>query len=545
MQKKLPPNIRLLPDVTINQIAAGEVIENSASCVKELVENALDAGATSLYIETRGAGRELISVADDGHGMREEDLYLALERHATSKIREVDDLYALRTLGFRGEALPSIAAVSKMTLHSAPYPSGEGAFIEIQGGKIARSGKLPRTHGTTVEVRSLFYNVPVRKKFQKSASAELADIHRLLTKMALATPQVRFEWVNEGKVVFSLPANTLFERLEALLGEDFSEQLLPVSIEEEGYNIGGWIGKPTAHRPNKTGQYLVLNGRVVISPLLSERVLEGYSHRLPEHRFPLFVLYVTTPPSLIDVNVHPQKREVRFAEEERVGNLCRRASAEALEKRHVVAVPTPFSLTPTLQTPFLEPLVLTSSSDPEPSLFKTMPRVAKIIGRYFIVEKTERGDLLIDAEAAAARIYYERWESETGPLPAQALLLPVTFTCTPAEGRDLEVHLERLQELGFGIRSLGGTTFLVDALPPPFEIEEVKPLLYGLLDEIGRKGHLLPQHMAALIRKRRPTVPECIALADELFRCKAPERCPKGRLTYTPFTEDLLQRVME
>ena len=300
--------IRILNDVTINQIAAGEVIENPASVIKELVENAIDAKASEIYIETKAGGRGAILVADDGCGMGHDDLLLCIERHATSKIHSVEELDSLKTLGFRGEALPSIASVSKMSVHSA-LASGQGHKLFIEGGKVGAIQPLARRKGTTIEVKSLFFNVPVRKNFQKSVSYDTGEIHKTLTRFALGYPSLGLKWVNDEKVwIDFLPTHDFVSRATSLLGAEFIENALPVEHEAGQMSLTGRTSKPTYHRSNRLGQYLFINQRAVLSPFIANIILQGYGTRLSLHRYPLFVFDLRVPPSWIDVNVHPQKK---------------------------------------------------------------------------------------------------------------------------------------------------------------------------------------------------------------------------------------------
>src|SRR5581483_4928309 len=313
--------IRVLSDLTINQIAAGEVIENPASVVKELVENAIDAGARRVKIETLGGGFQLLKISDDGTGMSPDDAALSLERHATSKISDADDLNSLATMGFRGEALASIAAISKLRLLTAT-DSSPAVELEAEGGKISHAGPSSRSRGTTLEVRSLFFNVPARKKFQKSPAASSAEITKMVTQLALAHPEVGFELMQQGRSHFSLPAAAgesltalLKRRAEALLGMEFLPSCRDLSFKEMDYEGQGLIASPEFSRPNRSGQYLFVNQRPVYCPAISYAVRDAYGTRLSSDRHPIYLLHLSIPPPLVDVNVHPQKKEIRLREE--------------------------------------------------------------------------------------------------------------------------------------------------------------------------------------------------------------------------------------
>jgi len=321
------PKICLLDEETINKMAAGEVVENSSSVVKELIENSLDAGSTQICVEIQEGGRELIRITDNGCGMSKEDSLLCLERYATSKIRKVEDIEEILTMGFRGEALPSIASISKFTLLTTPKQENDknelGTLIIVEGGRQISCTSAPRSPGTTIEVKSLFFNVPVRRKFQKSPSYDTQEISKIVTLLSLAYPHVQFELVSDQKSLLkTTPAavplsfrELLERRISNVLGKEYSSSLVPLHFEHPPYHIIGHISFPSIHRPNRTGQYLFINQRAVTSSLIASAVREGYGTMLPNHRYPNFVLHLHIPGSLFDVNVHPQKREVRLRQE--------------------------------------------------------------------------------------------------------------------------------------------------------------------------------------------------------------------------------------
>lgn len=305
--------IRLLPDQVINQIAAGEVIENASSVVKELVENALDAGATEILIETKNGGRQLIRISDNGSGMDQDDALLCLERHATSKISSAEQILGLQTMGFRGEAVPSIASISKMVLLTAEAGACEGTMISIDGGKILRCQPAQRSAGTTFEVKELFFNVPVRRKFQRSPAYDQSEILKMCIRLALANSKVAFHLIADGTCQLKTTACSTFgERVAEVLGKEFLDDCLPIKREKGKFLIEGFVGRPGVNRPQKTGQHLFLNGRGVVVPMISQAVAQGYGSALPPRRHPLFALSLTLPGEAVDLNVHPQKREVRL-----------------------------------------------------------------------------------------------------------------------------------------------------------------------------------------------------------------------------------------
>ncbi|MBA3958377.1 MAG: DNA mismatch repair endonuclease MutL [Parachlamydiaceae bacterium] len=347
--------IRVLDEHTINKIAAGEVIENPSSVIKELVENSLDAQATDICVEIKGGGRQLIRITDNGCGMNGDDALLCLERHATSKIRDVEDIHAIETMGFRGEAIPSIAAISKFTLITCPTNTpNQGTMVIVEGGKILQAAPAVRAPGTTIEVKSLFFNVPVRKKFQKSPAYDANEILKVMSNLALGYPAIKFQLISDSKTLFSTQPHSstqfvdqLNQRIQDILGSDFLESACAVDITKEDFTLRGIIGLPSTHRPNRTGQYVFINQRAISSSLVSYATRDGYGTSLPTNRHPIFVLHLTLPGSLVDVNVHPQKREVRLRQELILREMITDAVRQAIQKHgmsphHTVQAEVPF-----------------------------------------------------------------------------------------------------------------------------------------------------------------------------------------------------------
>ncbi|MCK4934355.1 MAG: DNA mismatch repair endonuclease MutL, partial [Simkaniaceae bacterium] len=332
----MPTKIKVLSDQAINQIAAGEVIENAASCVKELVENAIDANAGSIIVEVNASPLQLIRIVDDGSGMGRDDALLSLERHATSKIFSFSDLLKVTSMGFRGEALASIAAISKMTIITANEEGG--TRLTACGGKILHVEECARNIGTTIEIRSLFYNVPARKKFQKTDSRSLIDIVNMLTKLSLAHPTISFKFYSQSKeMLLSKEFETedflvrLEKRMKDVLGNNFLQEKAPLQVLDLECKIEGFIGLPSLTRYNRRGQFLFINKRAIYCQAAVHAIYDGYGPRLQTGKHPLFVLHLTLPEELVDVNVHPQKKEVRLLDEPRIKNLLRKGIANSLQ----------------------------------------------------------------------------------------------------------------------------------------------------------------------------------------------------------------------
>jgi len=577
--------IRVLDEQTINKIAAGEVVENPASVVKELIENALDAGSKNLCIEIKGGGRQLIRVSDDGHGMGPDDALLCFERHGTSKMRAIEDIHSLTSMGFRGEAVPSIASISKLTLLTSPHQEGVGTLVIADGGRIIKRTDAARSQGTTVEVKSLFFNVPVRKKFQRSPTHDTNEILKIVTLQALARPDVAFQLISNQKKLLSTlcPDSPSFkeklgERIPAALGKEFFAGMSPVEREHKGLKLTGFIGMPAHTRPNRTGQYLFVNGRAVFSLPVSYAVRDAYGTTLPTNRHPVFVLHLTLPGSLVDVNVHPQKREVRFRQERELKELITFSIEEAVN-----AAPSPAFAFPKI--PAFQPLETsqtpsTSFAHPKPPVWKslanspaptpweyrateeapseaetflktpqkTTPRVIAVLHGYLLLFSETGGLMLVDQRAAHARILYERLlNKEQGNVAVQQLLIPDTLELTPLEAAQLTEHLAMFHELGFDIREFGQHSFIIHAIPQIWADKNLrqffKDILHELGDEqegVGKREKQIAQaaSRAAISQKKHLSLPEGQALVDQLFQCESPYLCPHGKPTVVEMSKE-------
>lgn len=512
--------IRLLDEQTINQIAAGEVIENPASVIKELVENAIDAKASKIDIEIRGGGFAKIRVADDGVGMSKADALLCFERHATSKLRSLVDLESILTMGFRGEALSSIGAVARVELITATEESN-ALCLTCEGGTLGKLQGATRAQGTTFTIRSLFFNVPARLKFQKSAAQSAVDIQKMVVKLALAHPSVEFHLSSDGKELIGterVDADHLKQeakRAGEVLGEGYQEGFV-VRYEERGVAVRGFVGQPLQSRVNRMGQYLFVNGRFVVAPLVSFAVCDAYGTRLPERKHPIFLLYIDLHPELVDVNVHPQKKEVRFREERQVLDVVRKAVSMAiLREGHAPVEPhsQPLVKGVTVEQPYRRPQL----STPSPWRMKDSPKVAKApmggpiakaplpweeevqkelpMMEYqwlfsfppysFFEELGENSKLwIVDVEAMRERVTYEEALKKIsgGVGESQTLLFPLELDLSKVECMQLQERQSILHALGFDLTIQ--TQITVKAIPTLYNEQTAREfLMHAAVDE--------------------------------------------------------------
>lgn len=542
--------IRLLSDETINKIAAGEVIESPASCVKELIENALDANAKKITIEMLGGGLKLLRISDDGFGMSRLDAKACILRHATSKLVSADDLFRISTKGFRGEALASIASISKVKI-ATKKDGDEGIELEVEEGKVAKEKPLARRPGTTIEVRSLFYNVPARKKFQKSAPALSAEIFRIVTTMALSHPDVHFELISNQRSIIKTEHTGLEKRAEELLGEEFVSGSFPLHYKCDAFELSGMIGSPQNTRSNKTSQHLFINGRAVVCVPIANAVRMGYATRLEERRHPIFLLYLTASTDLIDVNVHPQKLEVRLREEELFHTEVERAVMNALQEEKPKST---YSFTPT-NTAF-EDVSFKFEEEQTPELLPFEKTSAEFLGQFgsHLLFKEEDELVFLDSKAVSFRTRFEQLQKNETKAASQGLLVPIRVDLTPVECAMVLTHQDAIEGMGFSLRSMGGETFQVEALPPFLDEWEVQDALvemaHALQAFIGEKDYSeARQEKLALItasrakRKSGYLQDEAIRLYEELHRCESPKFCPKGNPTKVHLNDDEIKAL--
>jgi DNA mismatch repair protein MutL len=560
--------IRVLPDRMINRIAAGEVVERPASVLKELVENSIDSGARSIEIQLRGGGKRLIRVIDDGCGMDRDDALLALERHATSKLSQPQDLEAIATLGFRGEAISSIAAVSRFVLKTA-LENGVGTEIEVQGGKILVVSEAGLPRGTSIDVERLFFNVPARRKFLRTDGTELSHCVKLVTHYALAHAGIRFRLRQDDRQLINVePREERLERISALYGSSFVEKLAPFGRSLGGLCVSGFAGRPADALPRRDRQHFFVNGRVVQDRVLSHAVAAAYSNTMPRGRFPALFLFVELDPELVDVNVHPRKSEVRFRHSAPVHDAVRDALAAALS--HEAVVPQLSDLRPAAASPYapgvaraLSSFLGTAEPAARPPTAETLEQRATPVAQYkdsYIIAQDHQGLVIVDQHAAHERVLFERYlaEAERNDVEVQKLLFPVTVELAAHEYLLVEREADELRRLGFLLEPFGGNTVRMDGVPALAADLDPESLLRELLGEAWRARSAAIDVDA--LRRRLVTTAACQAaikvnqtlnrasmqgLLDDLFETVSPSTCPHGRPLLFRLTLAELERAFD
>ncbi|MGH7374968.1 MAG: DNA mismatch repair endonuclease MutL [Candidatus Rokuibacteriota bacterium] len=546
--------IRRLPDHLVNKIAAGEVVERPASVVKELVENALDALSTQVTVDLRDAGRALIRVTDDGVGMSSDEVDLALLRHATSKLATDEDLDAIVTLGFRGEALPAICAVTRFSVLSCPRGSDTGTLVRGEGGAVAEKLLVPAPAGTTVEAQDLFFNTPARLKFLKSAPSEVAVALRLLEATALAHLEVHFRVSHNGRPALGAPrARTLRDRVGALWGFERAGKLLDVERKDGPLAVSGLIAPPQLARGSRDEIVLVVNGRPVRDTQLTQTLIEAYRPLLARDQFPVAVLHLELPPQEVDVNVHPTKAWVRFRSPRQVQEILFRSVQDALRSSNVIqsqpGLTVPATVASDLSSSTPEPL--DPATQAQPALFHEAPApfstagFGSVIGQLqdtFIVSATDDEVFFLDQHVAHERVLFERLlrELDAGPLPSQELLFPQPVELGAGQAGLVREWAPTLEGLGFRLEGWSGSTVVLRAVPVLLKGQEPRRLIESLVEDVNRprKGEPVPLlHRAlsfvachAAIKAHAPLQREEMArLLADLATTQTPYFCPHGR----------------
>jgi DNA mismatch repair protein MutL len=594
--------IKLLPETLASQVAAGEVVERPASVVKELVENSIDAGARAIEVGIQRGGMSRIRVVDDGCGMDRDDALLSLERHATSKIASAADLAAISTLGFRGEALPSIASVSHFRLSTREAGAVAGTEILVNGGRIETVRDGGEAPGTQIEVRSLFYNVPARRKFLRSETTEARNIEHQFFLQALAHPEIGFTLVREDNIASQLPiTSSLRDRIRDLYGARLLDDLLEISLRDQrGIQVQGWIGRAGVSRQTRAQQFVFVNGRAIDSGILSTALREGYHTALMRGQFPVTFLFVDLDPGEVDVNVHPAKREVRFRDPASVREAIVEAVQRTLEsgrvewqqKFNAPAAPAPVlppgpaatppdgvttsvtsqiagrenarpsNFAPLDQASRADSLSLSRPIDGNRSEPQIEPRrdqqfhIIGVLNRLYVLMENSDGLVLVDQHAAHERILFEelRRRMEEQGVPSQRMLLPQIFSLPPRDAEWAERNVATLQKMGIGIENFGANSFRVDTLPAYLEIADAAEFLRKVIDELKTTSRSssplrLGEDMIAktvcrhAVKANDPLrYPEIEKLIRDLLACDLPYCCPHGRPTMIQISHAELEK---
>ena len=585
--------IALLAENVASQVAAGEVVERPASVVKELVENSLDAGATRIEVQVRRGGIASIRVVDDGSGMDRDDALLCLERHATSKIRTGADLAAIHTLGFRGEALPSIASVSRFRLATREHGALAGTEVVVNGGKIEHVRDAGEAEGTQIEVRSLFFNLPARRKFLRTENTEASHVEHAVQLQAIGHPHVGFVLLNEERVVFQLPAGqSLRERIADLCGATLAKELIEVpEFATDELAVRGFIGKAGVSRSSRQQQLVFLNGRPVENSTINFALREGYHTALMKGQHPVTFIFVEMDPAAVDVNVHPAKREVRFRDPASVRDAVVEAVRRALESDRgawsqtfraapePALIPEPEQLalrrdwsglpvqpgplrgaelsTPNAkrQTPNedasppaergTEDLRAPLNSQPSTLNSASSFKILGVLGKLYVLMENAGGLVVVDQHAAHERILFEemRRRMEQQGVPTQRLLLPLTLEVGPKDADWIARHLDVLARAGLGLEPFGAGTFKIDALPTFLRTTDPSQLLRDIIDDLREtstqtsKLRLGEDMIAKTVCRHAVKAndvlrePEFVRLVQDLLACELPYCCPHGRPT--------------
>jgi DNA mismatch repair protein MutL len=591
--------IQLLPDHVASQIAAGEVIQRPASALKEMLENSVDAGATSIQVILKDAGKALIQVIDNGCGMSMNDARMCFERHATSKIKSAEDLSYIRTMGFRGEALASIAAIAQVELKTKLHEEETGTLLVIEGSELKKQEQVACNNGTSLAVRNLFFNVPARRNFLKSNAAETRHLIDEFERQALAHPEIAYRLQQDGHEIHQLTAGSLKQRIIQLYGNQYSERLVPVEEQTTALGISGFVVKPEFCRKTRGEQFFFVNKRFIKDGYLHHAVAGAFAELLPRDTYPSYFIHLTIDPASIDVNIHPTKTEIKFQDERLVYSILKSAVKRALGK---------FSIMPSLD------FEQEASFQLPPSKFKELPKVPVIkinpaynpfhaeqkeatpvkewirfheetaaLGKKLTIEQPEQtiqknllnekpafsfltvfGRFLLfesneslycmDVYAAYVRIHYEKLMAETlQQHRSQQSLFPKVMEFNPGDFVMLKEISHELKKFGFDIAEFGKNTFVINGIPPGFEETDIRAVLDQLLDDLKQnvpelKTNLL-NHLArrlAHARARKSPFPknkeEAEQLLEQLFKTENPNHTPGGRIIMVSFTQEEILR---
>ena len=598
----LPDIIHLLPDNIANQIAAGEVIQRPASAVKELLENAVDAGATEIKLLVNDAGKALIRVIDNGKGMSETDARMAFERHATSKIRTIDDLFLIKTMGFRGEALASIAAVAQVELRTKRAEDEAGIYLEIENSIVRKQEPVAAVTGTSIAMKNLFFNVPARRNFLKSNPSELRHIVDEFTRVAMAFPEIFFSLTSNGQEVFHLEKGTLKQRIVQILGNSYNAKLVSVQERTDYLDIIGFVGKPETAKKTRGDQYFFVNSRFIKSAYLNHAVMSAFAEMIPKDSFPMYALFIDLDPAQLDINVHPTKQEIKFEDEKIVYAFVQSAVKHALAQ---------FSITPTLDFE-LDPAIqhldavnkpvteenrsaasssslfnsfsqknrahfieskselshwkdfyekpTTRSSEEIKSLHIVENKVTEQpeahseflqLHNSYIVVQNDKGHLLISQQNAHERILFERFSNAVSgkPISTQQSLFPVVFEPATADAVLITELLPDLEQLGYRLEPFGNNSFVIQGTPADVTSAGETAALENMLEQYKHfsndlkfsKREKLLRSLALQQSVKSGTAlsqKEMQSLIEDLFSCAVPNITPNGKPTYLCYRKE-------
>jgi DNA mismatch repair protein MutL len=589
--------IHLLPDSIANQIAAGEVIQRPASVVKELVENAVDAGASQIGIHIKDAGRTLIQVIDNGKGMSGSDARMAFERHATSKITTAHDLFTLRTMGFRGEALASIASVAQVELKTRRKEDETGTFIRISASQLDKQEMISVNPGSTFSVKNLFFNIPVRRKFLKSNEAEFKNILTELERITLVYPGIAFSLNHNGSEIFNLPVSGLKQRIVNVSGKKISQQILPVNVNTSLVNITGFIGTPESSKKRGALQYFFVNGRYMRHPYFSRAIALAFEPFIPSGDMPNFFIYLTVDPATIDVNIHPTKTEIKFENEQAIWHIISTAVKEAIalpglefDQEGAITMPVYDSKRPPVEPPRvqvpsgynpfrethaqshrhvdweklyevhshaqrkMEPSPVFETGEIEMPELETFPEMLQYKGKYLILA-LKSGLTFINQRRAHIRIlfdrYMQRMQQQQGA--SQGLLFPEIITFNPKEATILPYLLDDLSHIGFDLADLGNNAYSVNGIPSGLESISPVEVLQEMVDKALETGCEVKEEISealALALAKKAAIPSGKILSREesqeiianLFSSASPNYTPDGKAILFAFSEEELNK---
>ncbi|SDX44911.1 DNA mismatch repair protein MutL [Hydrobacter penzbergensis] len=596
--------IQLLPDNIANQIAAGEVIQRPGSAVKELLENAVDAGATEIRLLVADAGKALVQVIDNGKGMSPADARMAFERHATSKIREIDDLFRIKTMGFRGEALASIAAVAQVEIKTRRQEDELGSFVEIENSLVIKQEPCSTPAGTNISMKNLFFNVPARRNFLKSNAAELRHIIDEFIRVAMAFPHIFFSLTSNGQEVFHLEPGSLKQRIVQVLGNPYNAKLVSVSEQTDYMNIYGFVGKPETARKTRGDQYFFVNNRFIKSAYLNHAVNTAFEGLIAKDSFPGYVIYIELDPAQVDINVHPTKQEIKFEDEKIIYAFVQAAVKHALaqfsiapsldftlnqEIQQLDAVSKPFTtdqkdaavssslyrtFTQKNQAHFIEKenkseLKAWKEFFIQPAQPVTAPVIEETkkwvvipdtpllqLHNTYIIASTLSGFILVHQQLAHERILYDRYSTaaHSSKIPTQKSLFPVTLELPAADAALLQDLLPDLQSIGYEVEPFGNNSFVIQGIPADIVPGNEKHAIELLIEQFKHfssdikfsKREKLVRCMArqqAIKAGQSLTQQEMLRLVEELFACSSPNATPTGSPTFLEFKEDYLDRM--